>query len=221
MNKKILVVVAHPDDEVLGAGGTIARLTKEGYVVKTLILGEGVKSRDNWTQTEYNELRNSITKANKILGVTDINVFEYPDNRFDSVSLLDIIKTISKIKNNFKPSIVFTHCRNDLNIDHRVTYQAVITCCRPLSDETVKEIYSFEVLSSTEWNVPIGFNPNVFFDITMHVRKKIDALKEYKTEVKQGNHPRSEIGVISNSLLWGMKTGLDYAEAFELVRLIR
>lgn len=224
--KKILVIAAHPDDEILGCAGTVARLVKEGCESYTLILGEGITSRDikrdkAKREQEIRELKEQIHKANRIIGVKKVFIYDFPDNRFDTVPLLDIVKVIENIKDKVKPDIIFTHYEKDLNIDHKITYQAVITATRPLPDETVKEIYSFEVLSSTEWNYPLSFSPDVFFDISETMDLKLKAMSEYKTELKDFPHTRSLEGIKQNAQLWGMKTGLKYAEAFKLVRYVR
>jgi len=135
MSNRVLIVAAHPDDEVLGCGGTISRLVREGYEAYTLILGEGITSRDKnrnrkKRKEEINKLKEQIYKANKVLGVKEVFTFDFPDNRFDSVDFLDIVKTIEEVKNNLKPEIVFTHSKSDLNIDHYITYKAVITATR-------------------------------------------------------------------------------------------
>jgi LmbE family N-acetylglucosaminyl deacetylase len=171
MSKTILIVAAHPDDEVLGCFGTVARLIKEGYEAYTLILGEGKTSRDEKRDIEekLNEislLNDEIKLANEIIGIKKVFVESFPDNRFDGVDLLDIIKVVSKVKEEVQPDIIFTHYEHDLNIDHQTTYKAVITSTRPMEDECVKEIYSFEILSSTEWNYPLSFSPDTFFDIS-------------------------------------------------------
>ena len=129
-------------------------------------------------------MKKQIHKANKAIGVKDVFIHDFLDNRFDAVALLDIVKVIEDIKEKIKPHIIFTHYEKDLNIDHRITYQAVITATRPLPDETVKEIYSFEVLSSTEWSYPLSFSPDVFFDISETMGLKVKAMSEYKTELK-------------------------------------
>jgi len=226
MGKIILIIAAHPDDEILGCGGTIARLVKEGGTVYTLILGEGVTSRDEkrdreGRRKEIKELKKEIRKANFIIGVKEVFTYDFPDNRFDSVPLLDIVKIIEKIKNKTKPDVIFTHYEKDLNIDHRITYEAVIAATRPLLNETVKEIYSFEVLSSTEWCYPLTFLPDVFFEITDTLQLKLNAIKEYKIELKDFPHPRSLDGVKINAKYWGIRVGIRYAEAFKIVRLIR
>ncbi len=225
--KTILVIAAHPDDEVLGCGGTIARLTSEGSNVYTLILGEGVTSRDRKRdlakrENEIAELKKQAENANRILGVKKVYTFDFPDNRFDSVPLLDIIKTIEETKDDLKPDIVFTHHIGDLNIDHQITFKAVMTAFRPTIDESVKEIYSFEIPSSTEWNEPSSltyFMPDYFVDVNKSLEIKINALKEYKTELRDFPHPRSLKAVELNAEQWGVKMGFEAAEAFKTVRI--
>ena len=225
-NKTILIVAAHPDDEVLGCGGTIARLIKEGFEVYTLILGEGITSRDNMRdrkrrEEEITELKGEAKEANKILGVKEVFFYDFPDNRFDTVPFLDIVKVVEKVKNSINPEIIFTHYERDLNVDHQITYRAVITATRPLKEESVKEIYSFEIPSSTEWRYPLNFSPDVFFDISTTIDIKIKALEKYKIELKKYPHPRSLEGVKLIAKNWGIKVGLEYAEAFKVARIIR
>ncbi len=225
--KTILVVAAHPDDEVLGCGGTIARLTSEGSNVYTLILGEGVTSRDRKRdlakrENEIAELKKQAENANRILGVKKVYTFDFPDNRFDSVPLLDIIKTIEETKDGLKPDIVFTHHIGDLNIDHQVTFKAVMAACRPTIDESVKEIYSFEIPSSTEWNAPSPltyFMPDYFINISKFLEIKINALEEYEAELRDFPHPRSLKAVELNAKYWGVKMGFEAAEAFKTIRI--
>ena len=218
---KILVIAAHPDDEVLGCGGTIARLIEEGNIVYTLILGEGITSRGNVGKDEITELHKSAIKANKLLGVKKVFFHNFPDNRFDTIPLLDIVKVIEKLKNKIKPDIIFTHYEKDLNVDHQITYKAVVTATRPMQGETVKEIYSFEVLSSTEWTYPTSFSPDVFYDISKMINTKLIALSSYESELRDSRHPRSLNGIWNNAKLWGQKVGLGYAEAFKCVRIIK
>lgn len=224
--KKILVIAAHPDDEVFGCGGTIARLAKEGCEIYILILGEGVTSRDEVRnrekrEKEIMELKKQAEEANKILGVSKVLFFDFPDNRFDTVPLLDIVKVIEKIKNKIKPDIVFTHYEKDLNIDHQITYKAVITATRPLKAESVKEIYSFETPSSTEWYYPLKFSPDIFFDISETINIKLKATEKYKTELRDFPCPRSLEGIKLIGKLWGMRVGLNYTEAFKVVRIVK
>ena len=223
----ILVIAAHPDDEVLGCGGTVARFEAEGDKVYTLILGEGITARDASSDQHKREegirgLKKQAEAANKILGVKKVYTFDFPDNRFDTVALLEIIKVIEKVKKDVKPDVVFTHLYGDLNIDHQITFKAVMTACRPTEDERVKEIYSFEIPSSTEWNVPSSltyFIPDYFVDVSKSLKVKINALKEYETELREFSHPRSLKAVELNAKQWGVKMGFEAAEAFKTIRI--
>lgn len=224
-NKNVLVVAAHPDDEILGCGGTIAHLIGEGHRVTTLILGEGVTGRDEKRnrqkrRQEISALKKQVERANRILGVRNIFMRDFPDNRFDTIPLLEVVKSIEKVKDDVNPSIIFTHYRDDLNIDHRVIYNAVITAARPLPDTQVTKIYSFEVLSSTEYSYPVTFSPDTFFDITNVIALKLEALAEYKGEIRNYPHPRSAEGVKVSAQNWGIRCGRHFAEAFVTVRCI-
>ena len=226
MNKKILIVAAHPDDEVLGCGGTVARLVKKGHEAYTLILGEGITSRQEGRNSsvrtvDLRKLKQESLAANRILGVKSVFAYDFPDNKFDTVPLLDLVRVIEKIKKQIKPGIIFTHFKEDLNIDHRITYNAVITACRPQADESVKEVYSFEILSSTEWNYPLSFSPDAFFDISNSLGSKVKAMQKYKSELKRFPHPRSIEGIKLNAAYLGMRVGLKYAEAFKIVRAVK
>lgn len=222
MSKKILIIAAHPDDEVLGCFGTVAKLIQEGYEAYTLILGEGKTSRDiNNTQDSLNQLNHEIEKANNIIGIKKVFIENFADNRFDSVDLLDIVKVILKVKEEVHPDIIFTHYEHDLNIDHQITYKAVITATRPMQDECVKELYSFEILSSTEWNYPLSFSPDTFFDISSTIDLKVQAMQAYDSELCIYPHPRSLEGIELNAKYQGMRVGKKYVEAFKSVRIIR
>ncbi|MBU4444138.1 PIG-L family deacetylase, partial [bacterium] len=196
------------------------------YKAYTLILGEGLTSRDeqrdsNKRESELKELKNQAIEANKVLGVSDTYIYDFPDNRFDTVPLLDIIKVIENIKKEVKPYLIFTHYGTDLNIDHQITYRAVITASRPVCDETVKEIYSFELPSSTEWNYPLSFSPDVFFDVNSTLEYKLKAMEIYGSELRAFPHPRSLDGIRLNAEYRGMQVGLRYAEAFKSIRVVR
>lgn len=226
MKKRILIVAAHPDDEVLGCFGTVARLINEGYEAFTLILGEGKTSRSETRNREEKKeeialLSEEIRRANATIGIKETYIEAFPDNRFDSVNLLDVVKVVDKYKETVKPDIIFTHYENDLNIDHRVVYNAVLTATRPMADECVKEIYAFEVLSSTEWNFPNTFSPDVFFDISETLALKVEAMGHYRSELREYPHPRSLKSIELNAAYWGMRVGRKYVEAFKNVRCIR
>jgi LmbE family N-acetylglucosaminyl deacetylase len=226
MNKRILIIAAHPDDEILGCGGTAARLAREGCEVYSMILGEGVTSRDDARQREKREaeilqLKEQVREANRKIGVKEVFTEAFADNRFDGVELLDIVKVVEKVKHRVKPDIIFTHYENDLNIDHQVVHRAVMTAARPMVGETVKEIYSFEVMSSTEWKFPLSFSPDCYYDITETLEQKVEAMATYRTELREYPHPRSLKGIRLTAENWGMRVGVPYAEAFKLVRMVR
>jgi LmbE family N-acetylglucosaminyl deacetylase len=225
MNKTILIVAAHPDDEVLGCGGTMSRLAHEDNCVYTMILGEGVTSRDlqrdsSKRKNELESLKNEIVSANKCLGVKDQFVYQFPDNRFDTVSLLDIIKSIEGVVEKVNPHTIFTHFEHDLNIDHQITYKAVLAATRPMEKQCVKEIYSFNILSSTEWSYPQKFTPNYFVNINKYIEHKINAMEEYRSELREYPHPRSSEGIRISGRFWGMQVGCLSAEPFIVVRKI-
>lgn len=229
-NKNILVVVAHPDDELLGLGGTLNKLvTNYNSYVRVVILGEGLTSRSrnpkskNWKK-ELETHRENIKSAQKIIGYQELSVHKIADNRFDSIDLLDIIKIVELEKKDFKPDFIFTHHGGDLNIDHQRTFEAVITATRPMENETVKAIISFETPSGTEWKPstdPRHFIPNIFIQLSEeNVEVKIKGMECYKFEKRKFPHPRSPEALKIASQKHGISVGVNYAEAFMLIRLI-
>ena len=227
-NKKILFVAAHPDDELLGCGGTINRLVTEFKAeVGVVILGEGLTARDekrdaNARTQELSTHRDCILKAQKKLGYQHLSIHQLPDNRFDSVDRLDVIKVVESEITKFKPDYIFTHHGGDLNIDHRITFEAVMTAARPIPGERVKGIFCFETPSSTEWSFAFdgpGFKPNFFMDLkSNHLKAKIDAMAEYKFELRDYPHPRSLVALEQLAKVHGSRIGHEYAEAFSTVR---
>lgn len=226
MGSTVLVVAAHPDDEILGCGGTIARHVQAGDTVNVLVLGEGVTSRNmvrdrEQCAAEIAALQQAAQAAHHLLGVHAAQMLDLPDNRFDTVAFLDIVKAIEKVKGTWKPDVVYTHHQADLNIDHRLTLQAVLTAFRPLPGERCRRICSFEVLSSTEWGRAGGqaaFSPAYFVDIAAFLEVKVAALKLYASEMRAFPHPRSETAVRVSAQRWGATAGVPAAEAFEVVR---
>lgn len=223
MPKNILVVAAHPDDELLGAGATLCRHVENNDQVFVLILGQGALSRDPKAQDEVKSLQEQTRRASKIIGFKEIFFANLPDNTFDTVSLLSIAKEIEKVLAKIKPTIVYTHHEYDLNIDHQLAFQAVLTACRPCNPCAPSTIYSFETLSSTEWQIKDQkqFAPNVYVDIGHQLEKKIQALKCYTSEMREYPHSRSEQGVRILAQYRGLESGLRAAEAFRLIRKIQ
>jgi LmbE family N-acetylglucosaminyl deacetylase len=229
-NKRILLAVAHPDDELLGLGATMHKLIHEhGCMVHVVILGEGITSRADSRDTQLWEKelathRQNIKQAQSAIGYQSVSVYDFPDNRFDSVALLDIIKVIEKEKAAFNPEIIFTHHGGDVNIDHQKTFEAVVTACRPLANESVKTIITFETPSGTEWRAssdPRHFIPNLFFTVSQeNIDAKIKGMESYEFEKRQYPHPRSPEALTIQAKRWGIVIGSEYAEAFQLVRSI-
>jgi LmbE family N-acetylglucosaminyl deacetylase len=229
-NKNILIVVAHPDDELLGLGATMNKLINEyGVKAHVIILGEGITSRsDSRDLSKCKEdlliHKENIKNAQKVIGYQSVSTYDFPDNRFDSVALLDIIKVIEKEKKTFIPEVVFTHHGGDLNIDHQRTFEAVMTACRPMSHETVKTIITFETPSGTEWRAntdPRHFLPNLFIAVSLdNLEAKIKGMQSYEFESRSFPHPRSPEALRIQAQRWGVAVGINYVEAFNIVRLI-
>jgi len=222
LKRTVLVVAAHPDDEVLGCGGTIALHLMNEDEVYILFMSDGVSSRIHINNGEIKKRKQNAINASSALGVENKPIFL--DNRMDQEALLDIVQPLEKIIYDIRPEVVYTHHIGDLNIDHQITHKAVMTACRPQPEFCVKEIYTFEVLSSTRWNSQTTMNiftPNVFIDITKIWRKKTNALFCYKNELREFPHARSYKGVEALANYRGVSVGVEYAEAFQLERKIK
>ncbi len=218
----VLVVAAHPDDEVIGCGGTIARHISNGDKVHVLFMTDGVSSRK--VSTEEIENRSEAARnASDILKITSFEFLEFPDNQMDMVPLLQIIQSIENIIGRIQPSIVYTHHVGDLNLDHQITHKAVITACRPQPEFYVKEIYAFETLSSTEWqsNPDYMFVPNVFIDISNFINLKKEALRAYNLEMRSPPHTRSIENILRLNAFRGNSVGIEFSESFTLIRQIK
>lgn len=225
---KILVVAAHPDDEVLGCGATIARLAEEQHEIKIAILGEGITSRYSDRRLVephlIEDLQNCSRRAIKLLGVEEVDYFELPDNRFDTLPLLEITKRVEGLIETFRPELIFTQHPGDLNLDHVLTARAVLTASRPVAGQCAREVYAFEAPSSTEWafnKTGESFAPNVFYDISITLEKKLAAMAEYDSEARPFPHPRSPEALQARARMWGSVAGCPAAEAFELIRALR
>ena len=232
---KVLVIVAHPDDEVLGMGGTLRKLSVKNHDIKVVFLATGIAARrsDNFrNETKYEvnktlikkmeeqikKLRLDAKRALKILGIKNIEFFDFPDNEMDMVSNLEITKTIENIIKKFKPDVIYTHTKNDINVDHRAIFNATITATRPSTRVNVRKVICFEVPSSSEWNFGDTFSPNIFVDIKRELSYKKKAIQTYKTELKKFPHPRSANSLDIIAKRWGTVSGFEASEAFELIR---
>lgn len=228
-HQRVLVVAAHPDDEVLGCGALCARLAASGAEVSVLILGEGATSRDcapaGQTMDEaVAQLRRQAAHAASILGAQPPLFGGFPDNRFDTVALLDLVKCVEAAKAQVRPTLVLTHHAGDLNIDHTLTNRAVMTAFRPMPDAGPLEILAFEVLSSTEFAAMPGFTPFVptlFVNVEEQLDRKIEALRAYATEHHPAPHPRSAEAIRSLAARRGYQAGMHCAEAFMPLRCLQ
>jgi LmbE family N-acetylglucosaminyl deacetylase len=224
----VLVVAAHPDDELLGCGGTAARLAREGHAVYMAILGEGLTSRTaqraDVPTSALKSLGSCSQRVADLLGVKELSLHGLPDNRFDTVPLLDVVKIVEGLIERWHPAAIYTHHGGDLNVDHQVVSRAVLTATRPVENHPVRELYMFEIASSTEWAfqqlAPL-FKPNVFVDIEATLSLKLEGMRLYESEAREFPHPRSAEALRAIAQRWGSVAGLKAAEAFEAVRLIR
>ena len=226
MSESILVVAAHPDDEVLGCAGTIARHADAGDQVQVLIVAEGATSRQQQRDREQvgdelSALAQAAHKAGAILGAAGVELLDLPDNRLDSLDRLDVIKQIEERINRYEPQVVYVHHAGDVNVDHRRLHEAVVTACRPTPGHVVKRLLSFEVASSTEWQPPgsaPAFQPNWFVDISDQWERKREALMAYSSEMRDWPHARSLQSVEHLARWRGAQVGVEAAEAFCLLR---
>ncbi len=222
---KILVIVAHPDDDILGCGGTLHKAVKKKSKIKVIYFGEGVSSRfpigKELSKESLKAKRTRELEAKKALKVLNIKDFKFGNRfctKFDKYPLSEFISEAEKIISNFKPNIIFTHSNRDLNIDHGIVHKAVMTASRPKMTNTIKQIYSFEVPCSSNWIYEDKFNPNVYVDISKSIKIKQKAFQVYKNEIRPFPFPRSKIGIDTLAKFRGMQSGLKYAEAFRLER---
>lgn len=229
-NRSILVVAAHPDDEVLGCGGTIAKHARSGDDVHILVLAEGATSRAGSrarglaaSAGALRRLRDAARRAGKLLGAASVELEDLPDNRLDGVELLDVVKRIETAVRAVRPGVVYTHHSGDVNVDHRIVHDAVIAAVRPQPGTGVAGLYFFETPSSTEWRPPNSlpaFQPTHFVDVSQTLERKMAALRVYASEMRPWPHPRS-LRAVEHLARWrGATVGREAAEAFETGRTI-
>lgn len=225
MENQILIIVAHGDDEVLGCGGTIAKHSSQGDQVHLLIVsdGESAREKDKEIISKIDKRIEATKKAGEILGIKSFNFLGLSDNRLDKYQRLEIIKSIESFIKKINPEIIYTHHFGDLNIDHEIVFESVATACRPYQNNNVKKIFSFEVLSSTEWQLNTNtkiFMPNYFVNISKFIINKKEAMKCYQMELRDWPHPRSLKGIESLAEYRGLQSGFNYAEAFYSSRIL-
>lgn len=223
MKKSILVIASHPDDEVIGCGASIARHVYEGDDVGVITLTNGVASREGAASADALNRLNAAENAMSSLGATWLGSGDFPDNKIDSVPLIEVVKFIESFKKSFYPDIIYVHSPTDLNIDHRIAASATLTAYRPQPNELYSEIRFFEIASSTDFTVKQlenKFEPNLFINIDDFWSKKLEALKFYDMEMRPSPHSRSYEKLRSLAEYRGAQSGIALAEAFEVVRKI-
>ena len=224
--KKILVIAAHPDDEVLGMGGTISKLASEGNTIRLLIVTDGCSSQyrnSNGMEEILKRKYEETEKSSRILGIEKIYYGGLSDMKLDSHLHIDINEVIEKTIEEFKPQIVYTHFFGDVNLDHRCVYESTMVATRPVYNQCVEEVYCYSVPSSTEWAPYItnyAFLPNVFVNISDYENIKLKAINCYKTELRDYPHPRSLKYIEESDKACGLKCGLNMAEEFVCLRKI-
>lgn len=225
--QNILVIAAHPDDELLGCGGTIAKLLSEGCSIKVIFIGEGSSCR--FDDPDCYQAKAAIVRRNQcaVAALNSLGVFDYefndlPCGRLDQTPIIEINKIIERAIRSFTPDTVFTHYHGDSNNDHKIIYRSTIMACRPCGDHVVKRVMCYEVLSSSEWSFTDPFPPNYFISLEQHeLQAKWRALSLYEEEMRDYPFPRSWEGVKALAVNRGTQCGKFYAEAFYLVREIR
>jgi LmbE family N-acetylglucosaminyl deacetylase len=219
----ILIIAAHPDDEVYGCGGAISKFKREGNSVYVLIVTEGCSTQYPGDSQIIKKKKKEALKANDILGVKRVFMLDLPDMKLDTIPHVTLNRHIEGIMKEVKPVLVFTHSMFDLNNDHKIVAESTIVACRPFSS-TVKELICYPVPSSSEWQVNTVkqvFSPNYFIRLdNKDVQKKLSAVKTYKTELRAYPHPRSPKAVNICLMKYGIIVGAKYAEPFELARRI-
>lgn len=217
MDKRVLVVAAHPDDEILGCGGTVALHVKAGDTVTAVIVCEGESHRygpGGVGQADHTR------RAAAQLGVERVHQLGFADQRLDTLPLIDVIAPLERIVREARPHIVYCQYGGDLNRDHQLVFQAVLVATRPV-EECIEAVYTFDTASSTEWAHPRTFIPDTWVDISSTLEQKIAAMATYESEVRPYPHPRSLEALRYRARAWGNQQCLDAAEVFVTVRHTR
>ena len=218
---KVLIIAAHPDDEVLGCGGAIINHVKGGDNVTVAIMTDGAGTR--YKKGMSKTLRINAIRCAERLGVSKVIFKKLPNQLLDAIPITKVIKTIEKILEEISPDIIYTHDKGDLNRDHVVIYEATLVAARPLPNSRVRKLFTYFVPSSSEYNDVDEkgvFIPNLFIDIKDSIDKKIKAFACYKSEARAYPHPRSPEALRVYANQWGIQAGIEYAEPFKLIREI-
>jgi N-acetylglucosamine malate deacetylase 1 len=220
---KVLVIAAHPDDEMLGLGGTLAKHASQGDEVHVLMITEGSSTQYKDNPEMIEQKKCEIAMVKKILNFAEVHFVNLPDMQLDTLAHIDVNSPISKAIEELSPKVVYTHFYGDVNKDHRVIFESTMVAVRPSKYSSVKKVICFNTPSSTEWNIQqahTAFMPNMYVDISEHLEDKINALKQYESEIREYPHPRSAESIRIHANYWGSHIGVEAAEAFMVVREI-
>lgn len=218
---KVLVIAPHPDDEVLGCGGTIARHVSAGDKVYLCVITRAYTPE--WPEDEIKRRREEVLRVNKILGITRTHFLDFPTVKLDTVPHKDLDEAITRVVNEVQPEVVYIPHREAVNIDHRLVFDAALVAVRPIPGSPIRKVLSYETLSETEWVAPFmknAFSPNLYIDISETLEVKLKAMSEYKLELKEFPHPRSLEAISALARIRGSNIGVIAAEAFMLIREI-
>ncbi len=229
ITNKILIICAHPDDDILGCGGVISRYLSQGKSIRIIFIAEGSSCRFEANQLDekivYNtiERRNSFgMKALNSLGINNYKFYNLPCGRLDTISVIEINKIIESEIKNFSPDTIFTHSEHDTNNDHRIIFNSTLMATRPTSKYKVNNLLTYEIPSSSEWRYVESFQPNYFEELEeADVVKKWDALSFYESEIQEFPFPRSRDGIFTLAKYRGMQSGFNFAEAFKIIRIFK
>lgn len=218
MTERVLAVVSHPDDESLGPGATLAKHIAAGDSVSIVIMADGLSSRGGVNTASIAARHGACRAACKILGTEDVYIHQFADNMMDNVALLEVVKFVERHVERVKPTVVYTHWKGDMNVDHRITHEAVNVACRPAPGCTVRKLLYFEVPCSTAWGE--WFAPDYYVPVEDHMETKMAACEVYADELRPYPHPRSREAIRNLALMRGAYVGMPYAEAFVVGRVI-
>ena len=224
--KKFLIVVAHPDDDILGCGGTLRKLSRLKKNIRVIFIAEGSSCRFKNYKKFKKKINETINQRQKYakkalldLGLNNSCFYNLVCGKLNKYPIIEIAKIIEDEITKFKPEVLITHSNYDVNLDHRTVYQACLQSTRPTKQNKIKALLSFEVLSSTEWKYNKIFEPNLFINIEKEIKFKIKAMKRYKTEMNNFPHPRSVTGINTLAKYRGIQSQNRFAEAFKIIRL--
>jgi LmbE family N-acetylglucosaminyl deacetylase len=218
----ILVVAAHPDDEVLGVGGTILKHKAKGDKVCWLVVTNIFESQ-GFSKERVESRQEEIVRVAEMLGIDKVVKLDYPTMTLSTSSIISMVPRISDVFREFKPEVIYCHNRSDAHSDHRIIFDAVMACTKSFRYPFIKQVLMYEVLSETEFGPALAekaFLPNFFVDISGFLTQKLEIMKLYESELDEHPFPRSLKNIEALATYRGASVGVQYAEAFQLIKYI-